>query len=236
MASGSERMELKKLISALCFALAAGFTSQALAGKAVNFIFTDTKGKTIQLSDYRGKWVLVNFWAPWCPRCKMEFTTLNDLDAKDDFVVIGVVMDYGIDVGSAYNTIQRFNLRYPHILGGNRRDPGNPSMQVGPVDFYPTSYIYAPNGEIVMFVPGAVSKQKMLAFMQSYERENPTQFAKAPAPQTPQVMAPPVMAPPVGVSAPLADSGVKDASLAKPAPAASATKSSVQVQKKKVTM
>ena len=223
---------MKKLINALCFALVAGFTSQAQAGKALNFNFTDTKGKTIQLSDYRGKWVLVNFWAPWCPRCKMEFPTLNDLDAKDDFVVIGIVMDYGIDENSALNTIQRFNLRYPHILGGGRRDPGNPSTQIGPVDFYPTSYVYAPNGEIVMFVPGAVSKQKMVAFMQSYERENPTQFAKAPAPQTTQAVAAPV-----AVSAPPADSGVKGASFAKPAPAVSATKPTVQAQdKKKVTM
>lgn len=159
---------MKTWFRALCFALLAGLASQAFASKAINFNFTDSKGKTIRLSDYRGKWVLVNFWAPWCPRCKMEFTELNDLDARNDFVVIGVAMDYGIDLGSVHNTVQRFNLRFPQVIGTNRRDPGSPALQVGPVDYYPTSYLYAPDGEIVMFVPGIISKQKIIAFTEQH--------------------------------------------------------------------
>lgn len=161
---------MKKLFSTFCFALIAGFASQAHAAKAINFNFTDSHGKTIQLSDYKGKWVLVNFWAPWCPRCKMEFPDLNDLDARPDFVVIGVAMDYGIDEGSVHTTIKRFNLRFPQVIGGNRRDPKSPALQVGPVDYYPTSYLYAPNGEIVMFVPGIISKMKIVAFTEQYDR------------------------------------------------------------------
>lgn len=173
---------MKKWLSTFCFALIAAFASQAHASKAVNFNLTDSKGKTIQLSDYRGKWVLVNFWAPWCPRCKMEFPDLNDLDARSDFVVIGVVMDYGIDQGSAISTMQRYNLRFPNVLGGNRRDPNNPAQQVGPVDFYPTSYLYAPDGEVVMFIPGVVSKQKLIAFTEQYQPANPTAMAQSAPP------------------------------------------------------
>ena len=169
---------MKKLFSTICFALIAGLTSQAHAAKAINFNFTDSKGKAIQLSDYRGKWVLVNFWAPWCPRCKMEFPDLNDLDARPDFVVIGVAMDYGIDAGAVQTTIQRYNLRFPQVIGGNRRDPNSPALQVGPVDYYPTSYLYAPDGEIVMFVPGIISKMKIVAFTEQYEKNA---IASAPA-------------------------------------------------------
>ena len=161
---------MKKLFTTFCFALIAGLASQAHAAKAINFNFTDTHGKTIRLSDYKGKWVLVNFWAPWCPRCKMEFSDLNDLDARPDFVVIGVAMDYGIDEASVQTTMQRFNLRFPQVIGGNRRDPNSPALQVGPVDYYPTSYLYAPNGEIVMFVPGVISKMKIVAFTEQYEK------------------------------------------------------------------
>jgi thiol-disulfide isomerase/thioredoxin len=161
---------MKKLFSTICFALIAGLTSQAHAAKAINFNFTDSKGKTIQLSDYRGKWVLVNFWAPWCPRCKMEFPDLNDLDARPDFAVIGIAMDYGIDVGAVQTTMQRYNLRFPQVIGGNRRDPNSPALQIGPVDYYPTSYLYAPDGEIVMFVPGIISKMKIVAFTEQYEK------------------------------------------------------------------
>lgn len=160
---------MNKWFRSLCFAFLAVFATQAHAAKAVDFQFADSKGKTIRLSDYRGKWVLVNFWAPWCPRCKMEFPELNDLDARNDFVVIGVAMDYGIDEGSVHTTIQRFNLRFPQVIGGSRRDPASPALQVGPVDYYPTSYLYAPNGEIVMFVPGIISKQKILAFTEQYQ-------------------------------------------------------------------
>ncbi len=194
---------MKKWFGTFCFAFLAAFAVQAHAAKAVNFQFIDSKGKTIRLSDYKGKWVLVNFWAPWCPRCKMEFNELNDLDARNDFVVIGVAMDYGIDEGSVYNTMQRFNLRYPQIIGGNRRDANPPSTQVGPVDFYPTSYLYAPDGEIVMFVPGIISKQKIIAFTEQYQPTGATEIAQNEPP----------------LDAVLAKPGVQKASMAKPAPA-----------------
>jgi thiol-disulfide isomerase/thioredoxin len=186
---------LKKWFGTFCFALIAGFASQAHAGKAINFNFTDSNGKTMQLSDFKGKWVLVNFWAPWCPRCKMEFPELNDLDARPDFVVIGVAMDYGIDAASVRTTMQRYNLRFPQVIGSNRRDPNSPALQVGPVDYYPTSYLYAPDGEIVMFVPGIVSKQKIIAFTDQYQQASPTAFAKTEA--APAAVAPPVAKPSV---------------------------------------
>jgi len=208
---------LKNWFGILFVAFMTAFMGQAHASKAMDFNFTDTKGKTHRLSDYEGKWVLVNFWAPWCPRCKMEFPDLNDMDARQDFVVLGVVMDYGIDQNSAHSTIQRYNLRFPNILGGNRREPGNPSMQVGPVDYYPTSYLYAPNGEIVMFVPGVISKQKLTAFMNQYDQQNAAVFAKKPAD-----------APAAVVAAPAA-SGMKKATMVNPA------KSTGQ-DKKKVTL
>jgi hypothetical protein len=111
----------------------------------------------------------------------MEFPQLNDLDARNDFVVIGVAMDYGIDVASVHSTIERFNLRFPQVIGTSRRDAASPALQVGPVDYYPTSYLYAPDGEIVMFVPGIISKQKILAFTEQYQQSNPTAFAQGAA-------------------------------------------------------
>lgn len=179
MASPLKGYILKHWFSVICLTLIAGFASTAHAGKAIDFNFTDSKGKNIRLSDYSGKWVLVNFWAPWCPRCKMEFPELNDLDARPDFVVVGVAMDYGMDENSVHTTAELYNLRYPQIVGGNRRDPGIPALQVGPVDYYPTSYLYAPDGEVVMFVPGMISKLKILAFTKQYEADNPTLFARA---------------------------------------------------------
>jgi hypothetical protein len=94
----------------------------------------------------------------------MEFSDLNDLDARPDFVVVGIAMDYGIDKSSVLTTISRYNLRFPTVLGGARRDNNSPTLQIGPVDYYPTSYLYDPTGKIVMFIPGVVSKQKLIGF------------------------------------------------------------------------
>jgi thiol-disulfide isomerase/thioredoxin len=152
--------------------------------KAINFEFVDVNGKKFNLSDFKGKWVLVNFWAPWCPLCWVEVPTLNELNKRKDFVVIGVGLDYGPDENIVKDTASRHGIEfYAVVAGGARRNPDSPFRQVGPVDFYPTSYIYDPNGEIVMFIPGQVRMNKILAFMDDYKSKN-TQFAGAPPPET----------------------------------------------------
>jgi thiol-disulfide isomerase/thioredoxin len=172
---------MHKLLGALLVGLTALLAipapASAEATKAINFEFTDVNGKTFKLSDFKGKWVLVNFWAPWCPLCWVEVPTLNELNKRKDFVVIGVGLDYGPDEGVVKDTANRHNIDFHAIVaGGARRNPDSPFRQVGPVDFYPTSYVYDPNGEIVMFIPGQVRMNKVLAFMEEYKAKN-TQFA-----------------------------------------------------------
>lgn len=157
---------LKSLLLALALVLAAA--QPALAGKAVDFQFTDVAGKALRLSDYRGKWVLVNFWAPWCPLCWAETGTLNALNKRGDFVVIGIGLDYGPDAGEVARSANKHDFDVAIVAGGQRRDADSPFRQVGPVDFFPTSYLYAPDGEIVMFIPGQVREGKLKAFMEDW--------------------------------------------------------------------
>lgn len=156
--------------------------AQAESSKAINFHFTDINGKSIRLSDFRGKWVLVNFWAPWCPLCWAEVPALNELNKRKDFVVIGIGLDYGPDENIVRDAASRHNLDFFAIVaGGARRNPDSPFRQVGPVDFYPTSYLYDPNGEIVMFIPGQVKLQNIHAFVSSWNRKNLGVAADRPA-------------------------------------------------------
>jgi thiol-disulfide isomerase/thioredoxin len=181
---------MKKLLGVLLIGFAALVSSARAADepvKAINFQFTDIGGKVVQLSDFKGKWVLVNFWAPWCPLCWVEVPILNELNKRHDFVVIGVGLDYGPDEGVVRETAKRHNLDFHAVVaGGARRNPDSPFRQVGPVDFYPTSYIYDPNGEIVMFIPGQVRMNRIVAFIDDYKKKN-TQYAeeKSVAPQSP---------------------------------------------------
>jgi thiol-disulfide isomerase/thioredoxin len=65
---------------------------------APDFTAKDVTGKDVKLSDYRGKVVLLNFWASWCGVCKTEKPGLNAMAAEmasDDFVVIALASDHG---------------------------------------------------------------------------------------------------------------------------------------------
>jgi peroxiredoxin len=136
--------------------------------KSIPFVFSDIDGKLIRLADYRGQWVLVAFWAPWCPLCKVQMPALRQLDDRPDFTVVGVGLDY--DSPSALRkTADNFDMAFAIVAGGKRRDPKSPHRQVGPVDFFPTSYLYDPNGEIVMYIPGQAKADKVLAFMERWQ-------------------------------------------------------------------
>jgi len=173
---------MRRLLGAVLIALAALIPLPAVAGdeaKAIDFQFTDINGQNIRLSDFKGKWVLVNFWAPWCPLCWVEVPALNQLNKRKDFVVIGIGLDYGPDVNVVREAAASHNLDfYAIVAGGARRNPDSPFRQVGPVDFYPTSYVYDPNGEIVMFIPGQVKTDKVLAFIESWGSKKNSRIAE----------------------------------------------------------
>lgn len=164
--------------------LAAGLLAMVLAlfpsipgaepRKAIQFQLTDVDGRTIRLADFRGKWVLVNFWAYWCPICRIGIPSLNELNKRDDLVVIGVSLDYGGDVANIREAVDQHGMEYhAQVAGGSRRDPNSPYRQVGPVDYFPTSYLYDPTGEIVMFIPGQLRKGQLMAFMDEWRGQKP---------------------------------------------------------------
>lgn len=160
-------------------ALSAPSPSAQDGKKAIPFQFVDLDGRSVRLADFRGKWVLVNFWAYWCPICRIGVPSLNELNKREDLVVIGVSLDYGEDVANVREAVDQHGLDYQaQVAGGSRRDPRSPYRQVGPVDYFPTSYLYDPTGEIVMFIPGQLRKNQVLAFMDKWRAERGGPAAK----------------------------------------------------------
>jgi peroxiredoxin len=122
---------------------------------APDFTLKDSNGTSVKLSDYRGKVVLLNFWATWCGPCKIEIPWFVEFEQKfkdQGFAVLGVSMDEeGWDIVKPYITDRKVNYR---VLMGN-----DAIAQVyGGVDSLPTTFLIDREGRIASTHIGLVSK------------------------------------------------------------------------------
>jgi peroxiredoxin len=122
---------------------------------APNFTLKDEDGKSVQLSDYRGKVVLLNFWATWCGPCKIEIPWFVEFERKhkdQGFAVVGISMDEdGWQVVKPFVSDAGINYR---ILMAN----DSVAQLYGGVDSLPTTFIIDRDGRIAAVHVGLVSK------------------------------------------------------------------------------
>ncbi|MGE5320434.1 MAG: TlpA family protein disulfide reductase [Hyphomicrobiaceae bacterium] len=129
--------------------------------QAGGFKLTDTEGKVHTLAGYKGKWVLVNFWATWCPPCQEEIPDLIALheNKKNNLVVIGIAMDYR-NAQQVTDFAEGLLVDYPIVLG-NAQVAG----QIGPIEGLPTTYLYNPDGKMVAQQVGAITRESVESFI-----------------------------------------------------------------------
>jgi thiol-disulfide isomerase/thioredoxin len=147
-----------------CVMLAAGLLLFSLNAAAYDFSMKDTRGHTIHLSDYRGKWVLVNFWATWCAPCREEIPDLISLynaHKSKDLVVIGVAMEYP-NPKTVLDFVKESGMDYPIVLGDYKM-----AARIGEVRALPTSFLYDQKGEPVSYQPGPITRKDMEEFLRS---------------------------------------------------------------------
>jgi len=134
-----------------------------LTGNAADFSLRDTHGNMHRLSDYRGKWVLVNFWATWCPPCLEEIPELvglHNAHQATDLAVIGIAMDSGSrDKVSEF--AQTHGISYPVVMGDHKVTDQIGAVVVG----LPVSYLYNPKGEQVSYQAGEVTRASIEAYI-----------------------------------------------------------------------
>jgi len=109
-----------------------------------DFTLTDLQGKTWSLRELKGKVVLVNFWATWCPPCRKEMPDLNTLYQrfKDQGFVILAISDEEADKVKPF--IAERNISYPVML-----DPGRKVNELFQVEGIPKSFVYDREGKLV---------------------------------------------------------------------------------------
>jgi peroxiredoxin len=109
-----------------------------------DFTLADLQGKTWSLRELKGKVVLVNFWATWCPPCRKEMPDLNTLYQrfKDQGFVILAISDEDADKVKPF--IAERNIGYPVML-----DPGRKVNELFQVEGIPKSFVYDREGRLV---------------------------------------------------------------------------------------
>ncbi|MCB1934598.1 MAG: TlpA family protein disulfide reductase [Nitrosomonas sp.] len=141
-----------------------GFIGLLFSVQVGAFQFKDTEGKIHTLADYQGRWVVVNFWATWCPPCLEEIPDLISLyENRDDVMVIGVAMEFS-DPALVMNFVDRMSISYPTVLG-NRRI----ASQLDDISMLPSTYFFDPDGKPTARKLGLVTRESIEAFIDSRE-------------------------------------------------------------------
>ena len=146
-----------RLVSFVILAFLAVTSTAGASTKVPDFSFPSViDNKTIDIRDFRGKIVLVNFWATWCGPCIKEIPSLIELQKEfgtQDFSVIGISVDQGGKRG-VVNAIKKMGVTYPMVIGDSKV-----SRQFGGVFGVPTSFLIDRSGNVIKKYPGYIGHQ-----------------------------------------------------------------------------
>jgi thiol-disulfide isomerase/thioredoxin len=132
----------------------------------LDFTMKDLDGKDVSLTSYKGKVILLNFWATWCGPCKAEIPGFVELQAKykNDLVVVGYSVDDEAPKARAF--ANEYKMNYPILLGEGREDVQD---AYGPIWGIPASFIISRDGKVCKkhlgIAPKAVFEREIKALL-----------------------------------------------------------------------
>lgn len=130
--------------------------------------FNDVNGKAIDISHYKGKVIMVNMWATWCPPCIRELPAIERLATKfksEDFVLLPISID-----AEGKQQVQPFLNSLGMTGFSSYYDPEQNLGKVFPLDTIPATFILDQNGQLIAFVRSFVDwdDAKVISLIQSF--------------------------------------------------------------------
>ena len=132
----------------------------------LDFTIKDLDGKDVSLTSFKGKVILLNFWATWCGPCKAEIPGFVELQNayRNDLVVVGYSVDDTAPQARAF--ANEYKMNYPILLGDGREDVQD---AFGPIWGIPASFIISRDGKVCKkhlgIAPKAVFEKEIKALL-----------------------------------------------------------------------
>ncbi|MDD5427925.1 MAG: TlpA disulfide reductase family protein [Candidatus Omnitrophica bacterium] len=149
---------MRKILTIVVAALLLTSCSQSsaieLGQSAPDFSLTDTDGQKVNLSDFKGKAVILNFFASWCPPCRAEipdFVELQEAYGDKGFTFVGVSL---VGARETKDFAAKMGINYPVLIDDNKV-----SALYGPVRSIPTTFVIDKDMKVVKIYIGARSKE-----------------------------------------------------------------------------
>lgn len=135
---------------------------------AVDMPLTDVHGNKVNLNSYQGQWVVVNYWATWCPPCIVEMPELQDFhdDHSDkDAIVLGINTEL-ISKQKLLEFLDDYFITYPVFTSGPVQQ-----SELGEIPGLPTTFLVSPRGEVVARQVGPVTREMIEQFIQNWDEQ-----------------------------------------------------------------
>jgi thiol-disulfide isomerase/thioredoxin len=141
--------------------ITAGLQADAEYTEPVDFELQRLHGDKVSLSEYRGSWVVLNYWATWCAPCRKEIPELSALnDARDDVIVLGLAYE-DTELENFDEFLQEFQPSFEILLV----DVYAPPEPFGAPKVLPTTIILNPAGYPIKTYLGPVTREAIDSFI-----------------------------------------------------------------------